>query len=385
MKQLTAIYNANLVLQTGVIPDAILLLQGDTIAAFGQAGSLDIPDQAKMIDAQGAYVGPGFVDIHAHGGNGFNTCFQPKEAAAFFLRHGVTTLLATPAYSFDFEKFLSAIRSVKKDIENIPNMRGMYMEGPYTNPNYGANSHINPWRGPIQQTQYEALVDEAGDLAIVWAIAPERDGLTPFLEYARKVNPQVRFAVGHSEATPAQIRNLGQYAPTLHTHITNATGRLPVPDGTRGVGPDEHCYMTPEIYAEMISDSCGIHVQPDLQKMVLHIKGADRVILISDSTTLNNPNPPQLAHVTDLNFDSNGGLAGSKLTMDQAFQNVIAATGCSVTQAFLMASTNPANALGFEDIGSIAVGKRADLVFLDLQYQLQKVMLHGELCEFDQE
>ena len=197
-------------------------------------------------------------------------------------------------------------------------MRGMYMEGPYTNPNYGANAHINPWRGPIKKEDYKQMVDEAGNLATVWAVAPEREGILPFMEYAKKINPKVKFAVGHSEATPSQIRELGEYMPLIHTHITNATGRPSVPAGTRGAGPDEHCFMTPQTYAEMISDSCGIHVQPDLQKMILHIKGTDRVILISDSTTLNNPNPPELAHVTDLNFDSTGGLAGSKLTLDQA-------------------------------------------------------------------
>lgn len=380
MKNCTAIYNANLVLDSGVLENSILLVEDDTIVAFGD---VQIPPDAQKIDAQGAYVGPGFVDIHVHGGNGFNTCFQPKEAASFFLRHGVTTLLATPAYSFDFEKFLSAIRNVKEHIKEIPNMRGMYMEGPYTNPNYGANSHCNPWRGPVLPEQYEALVDEAGDLAKVWTVAPERENLLPFMEYARKVNPNVKFSVGHSEATPAQIRALGAYMPTIHTHIANATGRPPVPAGTRGVGPDEHCYMTPEVYAEMISDSCGIHVQPDLQKMVLHIKGKNRVILISDSTTLNNPNPPQFAHVTDLNFDAAGGLAGSKLTLDQACYNVMNATGCSIADAFRMASTNPATSLGFEDIGSIAVGKKADLVFVDEQFHVQRVMLHGVVQEFE--
>ena len=380
MKQLTAICNAKLVLEQSIAENSILLIDGDTIVSFGD---VEIPKDAKIIDAQGAYVGPGFVDIHVHGGNGFNTCFQPKESADFFLRHGVTTLLATPAYSFDFEKFLSAIRCVRENIKNIPNMRGMYMEGPYTNPSYGANAHCNPWRGPVLEEQYKALVDEAGDLAMVWAVAPEREGLLPFLEYAKKANPNVKFAVGHSEATPAQIRALGEYAPTIHTHVTNATGRLPVPGGTRGVGPDEHCYMTPEIYAEMISDSCGIHVQPDLQKMILHIKGIDGVILISDSTTLNNPNPPEFAHVTDLNFDSNGGLAGSRLTLDQACRNVRTATGCSIADAFRMASTNPSAALGFDDIGSIAVGKKADLVFVDEQFHVQQVMLGGKLQDFN--
>lgn len=376
MKQITAIYNARLVLQTGIMDPGVLLIENDTIVAVGD---VTVPENAVRIDAKGAFVGPGFVDIHVHGGNGYNTCFQPKQAAEHFLRHGTTTLLATPAYSFDFDKFLSAIRNVKKTIRDIPNMRGMYMEGPYTNPGYGANAHCNPWRGPILPAHYRALVDEAGDLAKVWVIAPEREDLLPFLEYARKVNPNVKFAVGHSEATPAQIRALGAYCPTLHTHVTDATGRQPVAAGTRGVGPDEHCFMTPEIYAELISDSCGIHVCPDMQKLVLFCKGVDHVVLITDSTTLNNPNPAEFAHVTDLNFDSAGGLAGSKLTMDQACRNVMAATGCSMADAFKMASTNPAKALGFNDIGRIAPGKKADLIFVDKDFRIQQVMLRGKL------
>ena len=345
---------------------------------------MEIPEDALRIDGEGAYVGPGFVDIHVHGGNGFSTCFQTIEAAKHFLRHGTTTLLATPSYSLNYEKFLSAIRSVKEAIKDAPTVRGIYMEGPYTNPNYGANKHINPWRGPILPEQYRALVDEAGSLAKVWAIAPERDNLLPFLEYARKVNPKVKFAVGHSQATPAQIRALGKYRPTSHTHITNATGRLPVPAGTRGVGPDEHCFMEPEIYAEMISDSCGIHVCPDMQKLVLQIKGIHHTILITDSTTLDNPNPPAFSHVTDLNFDENGNLAGSRLTMDQACRNVMASTGCGIAEAFRMASVNPARALDMDEVGSVEVGKKADLVFVDDQFRVKKVMLRGELCSFEE-
>lgn len=380
---LTAIHNAQLVLENGILWDGVLLLQDDTILQFGKAREIPIPENAKRIDAGGAYVGPGFVDIHVHGGNGYSTCFDTAKAADFFLRHGTTSLLATPSYSMDFDKFLSAIRSIKASIKDAPTVRGMYLEGPYTNAKYGAYAYQNPWRGAMVQAQYQQLVDEAGELAKVWVIAPEREGLTPFLEYARKVNPNVKFAVGHSEATPAQIRALGKFRPALHTHITNATGRLPVSAGTRGYGPDEHCLKEPDIYAEMISDSCGIHVNPEMQQLVLHAKGVHRVILISDSTTHNNPNPEHLAHVTDLNFDTQGNIAGSKLTMDQACRNIMANTTCGIAQAFLMASTNPARALDMEDIGSIEVGKKADLVFVDDKFNVRQVMLRGEICEFD--
>lgn len=377
MKQLTAIYNARLVLQDRIVENGVLLIEGDTIVNLGTVDQVAIPETASKIDAKNAYVGPGFVDIHVHGGDGFSTCFDPKLAAEFFLQHGTTTMLATPAYSMDLDTMLSAIRSVKTSLQDAATIRGLYMEGPYTNPHYGANAHTHPWRHPIAEAQYRQLVDEAGKLAKVWVIAPEREGLLPFLKYARKVNPHVKFAVGHSEATPAQIRALGQYGPALHTHLTDATGRQPVTAGTRGCGPDEYCFVESEVYGEMISDSQGIHVSADMQKLILHCKGVHRTVLITDSTRLNNPNPPALSHVTDLNFSSTGELAGSKLTMDQALRNVMAHTGCSIVDAFLMASTNPARALEFDDIGSIEVGKKADLVLLDDAFQLQQVILRG--------
>jgi N-acetylglucosamine-6-phosphate deacetylase len=361
-----------------VLEGGVLLIEGDTIVNFGTVDEVFIPETASKIDAKNAYVGPGFVDIHVHGGNGFSTCFDPKQAAEFFLQHGTTTMLATPAYSMDLDTMLSAIRSVKASLHDAPTIRGLYMEGPYTNPKYGANANTHPWRHPIDEAQYRQLVDEAGELAKVWVIAPEREGLLPFLEYARKVNPNVKFAVGHSEATPSQIRALGQYGPALHTHVTDATGRQPVTAGTRGCGPDEYCFVEPEVYGEVISDSQGIHVCADMQKLILHCKGVHRTVLITDSTRLNNPNSPALSHVTDLNFSSIGELAGSKLTMDQALRNVMAHTGCSIVDAFLMASTNPARALEFDDIGSIQVGKKADLVFLDDAFRLQQVILRGE-------
>jgi len=379
-QDMTVIENAQLVLENGILWDGVLLLSGGRILAFGKRGALEIPKQANRIDAGGAYVGPGFVDIHVHGGGGFSTCFDPVEASEFFLRHGTTSLLATPSYGMPFEKFLRAIRTVKENLSSAKTVRGFYMEGPYMNPNYGSHAYENPWRGDILPEQYKALVDEAGILARVWAIAPERQGILPFLEYARKVNPDVVFAVGHSEATPAQIHSLRRYRPSLQTHSLNATGRTGGRGGIRGYGPDEYCMKEPDIYAELISDSAGIHVKPELQQLLLHNKGVRRTVLITDSTTHNNPNPEVFAHVTDLNFDPRGGLSGSKMTMDQACHNIMTHTNCGIAQAFLMASSNPARVIGLDhEIGTIEPGKRADLVFVDDKFHVKQVLLNGEL------
>lgn len=131
--------------------------------------------------------------------------------------------------------------------------------------------------------------------------------------------------------------------------------------------------------AELISDSQGIHVPADMQKFVMFVKGIDKVVLISDSNVNVGDPPPHLAHITDLQFDSLGGLSGSKLTLDAACRNVIKHTGCSVVDAFKMASRNPARAVGLNrEVGTVEVGKRADIVIVDDDFNVQKVMICGE-------
>lgn len=382
---LRAIVNANIVLENGILWDGVLLLENDTIKAFGKEGELEIPKDAKLINAKGAYVGPGFVDIHVHGGAGFATYIETEQAATHFLKHGATSILATPAYFMGYEEHMEAIKNVKAAMGKVKTLRGIYFEGPYTNPKYGCNADKNPWRAPIDMNVARTIVDAAGDLATVWAIAPEREGIKDFMEYARKVNPNVEFAIAHSEATPAEIRALGsRLRPRIETHSTNATGIVFKSGGIRGCGPDEYSFKDPELYTELISDSAAIHVHPDMQQLILHTKGVHRVILVTDSTTEEGvPSEKYGKNVDDLNFDHNGDLAGSKMTMDQACRNIMTHTNCGIAQAFLMASTNPAMAVGlYDERGSIEVGKKADLVFVDDRFNVKKVMLGGKICNF---
>jgi len=377
-----AIINANVVLENGILWDGVILVSSDKIVSVKSKKDIEIPADAEIIDANGAYVGPGFIDIHVHGGGGHSICKEVEEAAAFFLEHGTTSIFATTDYHMDKETTITAIRAIKKAMDSgkAKSVKGIYAEGPYTNYKYGSHANTNPWRFGIHAEDYEEIVNEAGDYVKVWSVAPEKEDLMPFLEYARKVNPNVIFALGHSDATPMEVRALGKYRPKILTHAMNATHRKPTYGGTRAYGPDEYCFTDKDMYAELISDSCGIHVHPEMQRLLLHTKGIDKVILITDSTVHNNPTPEHLKHVKDLNFDPNGGIAGSKLTMDLACRNIMTHTSCGIAQAFAMASLNPAKALGMdEEIGSIAVGKTADLVFGDDKFNIQKVMLQGEL------
>ena len=380
---ITVIRNAQVVLENGIIWDGIIVIENGRILQAGSREEITVPADAQCIDAGGAYVGPGFVDLHVHGGGGYSTCFAPKEAAQHFLRHGETSILATTDYHMDLDTLLDAIHTIKAAMADAPTIKGIYMEGPYTNPNYGSHADLNPWHCGVEEDSYKAMVDAGGKDIKVWTVGPERPDLLPFLEYARQVNPDVVIAVGHSQATPTEIRKLGKYRPTLMTHTFNATGRLPVYGGTRAYGPDEYCLKEPDMYAELISDSRGIHVHPEMQQLLLHAKGIHRTVLVTDSTVHNNPTPAEYAHVKDLNFDHNGGIAGSKMTMDLACRNIMTNTNCGIAQAFQMASLNPARAIGMDrEIGSIEAGKIADLVFVDDKFNVQQVMLSGKLCQF---
>ena len=373
---MVAIKNARVVLDSSILEDAVILIDDGRIVSVG---TTDIPSGSQIIDAEGLYVGPGFVDIHVHGGGGYMFYSEPTLAAKHFLDHGETTVLATLYYDLSKEELTDSVKRVKKAMKDTRSIKGIYMEGPYMNPKYGAFPEKNKWRGEIKEELYKELVDEASDVAKVWAIAPEREGIEDFLKYVKKSNSQAMISVGHSEATPAQVKALKKYGIGLQTHCMNATGRPPCMAGTRSCGPDEACLMDKDMYAEIICDSKGIHLPPDLIEFVLAVKGIDKVVLISDSF-VGEASPKEMEHITDLSFDSNGLLSGSKLTLDVACKNLIKHTGCSIPDAFLAASRNPARVIGLDgEIGSIEAGKKADLVFVDDDFTVKKVMVEGQL------
>ncbi len=379
------ITNANVVLENGIIFDGFIKLEDDRIVETGKMTALKDIEGIEIIDAEGLYVGPGFVDIHIHGFEGKSTYIECKEAAKRLLAHGTTSFLATPYYCMNFEETMEAIKSTKAAMKETAAIKGINFEGPYINVKFGSFAHKNPWRGPILREEFTQMVDEAGETAKIWSIAPEREGILEFAEYARKVSPDVVFSVGHSEATPMQIRAMGKYAPKLQTHSMCATGQSTVWRGTRSMGPDEYCFKESDVYCELISDSLGAHVSSEMQQLLLHNKGINRIVLISDSTFHEEEYsaPKGLEEATDLNFDDRSDLAGSRLTMSQACKNIMTHTNCGIAQAFVMASLNPAKVIGLDDeIGSIFPGKTADLVFVDGRFNVNRVMLSGEVCNF---
>ena len=378
---MTAIINATLVMKDHLITDGVLLYEDGKIVDFGEKRTLPVPEGCEIIDAEGKFVGPGLVDMHNHAGGGYWFYDEPIEAAQFNLKHGTTSVLATLYFNMNAQQLVEQAKCVQAAMKTPEggNIAGFYMECPYMNPKFGADRENNPWKGPINKEEYQPIIDQVGTDAKVWVLAPERENILQFVLDARENNPTVKFAVGHSEASPQQIEALIPYGLCVGTHHTNATGDLPKYPECRGVCVDETVNYNNAIYAEMICDSRGIHVDPYMQRLIRKIKGEDKLVLISDSCVFDGPIPEGYEGVTDLCFDFEGEIAGFKLTLEVACRNMMKHTGASIVDVFRYASTNPSNAVGFTDRGLIAKGRRADLIFVDNWMNVNKVILGGKV------
>jgi len=380
-----AIKNATLVMRDHFIPNAVLFVENGKIASFGEMRKTPIPDGCKIVDANGLYVGPGFVDIHTHSDGKVFFQDEPEKASLHHLKHGTTSLYPALYFSMDTKAYVNAIRTLREAMKKpeCKNIAGLYMEGPYLNPKFGCDKESNPWTDAVNSEKYAPIIEEACDLARVWALAPERENIVEFVQAVKEKNPSAVFAVAHSEAAPQQIDALIPYGLKIGTHHTNATGDRPMYPECRGVCVDEAVNYNREIYAELICDSRGIHVDPYMLRLVRRIKGDDRIILISDAYACDGPIPEGYDDVDDINFDHTGEIAGSKMTLDIACRNMIKHTGASLVDVFKFASYNPAQATGLFDRGEIAVGRRADLVFVDHNMKVYNVMFQGEFVNED--
>lgn len=378
-----AITNTTLILHNHYLPDAVVLLESGQIQAIGRKKDLLIPDDADVLDAQGLFTGPGLLDIHTHAGGRHFFHEDPLPAAAHLLRHGVTGILPALYFTLTQAGYLAAIAKIRAAIAADPdsNILGLYMEGPYLNPAFGADRTHNAWAGPIRRADYLEIIRQAADLAPVWAVAPERDGILDFVRDVKELAPRAVFAVAHSKAAPDQIEALIPWGLHLATHHTNATGDLPKYPECRGVCVDETVNYNDEIYAELICDANGIHVDPYMLRLVEKIKGKDKLILISDAFVIDGPVPPGYEGVTDINFDFEGEIAGSKITLDEACRNMMVHTGCSLVDVFRYASTNPARLLGWKDRGSLQPGCVADVILVDHWMQVHHVIKNGKLID----
>lgn len=384
-----AIVNCKLVFPDGIREGNLLMEDGKIIAA----GEVTVPEGAEILDAQGAYAGPGLVDIHCHGyaqaGEKpvfFSTMEDPAAVAAHHLRHGTTSLTPTMGYSATREAFLEGIRLTREAMkEENSSIVGLHFEGPYINPKYGSHSD-KAWRFSVEAAR--EILDAAGEDLRHVTYAPEMPGAVQLEDMLRERG--IVADLGHTEMDPESAERAAAKGARIITHLFDAMGCCRGAYWQGGVSQDAAPIVAlaiPGFYYELICDSRGIHVPPYCAKLALRTAGEDHIILITDCVTRVSHNPADYPpedkrSAPDLNFNEVGGLSGSRMVLSGACRNFIRYAGGDIRTAFKCAATNPAKALGLDEkIGSILPGRDANILLVDEAFNVKKVIFRGtEVC-----
>ncbi len=361
-----------------------VLIEDGVIRAI--AAHMDAPADATVIDARAHIVLPGFIDIHAHGAMGADTMDATPEAlqtmARFFAAHGVTGFLPT-TMTAQREKIEAAIENVRQAMispsaPDTAHILGAHVEGPFINPKQCGAQPIEFMR-TADPREYSPWF-ERGVVKLI-TIAPEVDGAIHLIEDARRFG--VAVAVGHTDATYAQAQAAFAAGANQATHTFNAMRGL----HHREPGALGAVMANDAVYAQLICDN--VHVHPAAMNVLYKCKGADRVAVITDAMEATGLGDGAFALGAQrvlvqggIARLENGALAGSTLTMDAAFRNIIAATGCSPAEASRMCSASPARAVGLDyRKGRIAPGYDADIAILDATLRVVKTIVGGQYAE----
>ncbi len=361
----------------GVLADAWVQVNDGRITQVGPSRpAVDAP----VVDLAGAWLLPGFVDLHMHGGGGHSVAdsFEAMaEAVAFHRGHGTTSTLVSLMTAPE-EALIDQLRWAAQLVERGPNRRGhvlgSHLEGPFLSTRRCGAQNEAHMLAP-DPLLLERLRAAAGQTLRMVTIAPELSGALPLIETLSAAG--VTVAMGHSDATYEETLAGVRAGATHATHLFNAMRPLHHREpGLVGAA------LETGITCELIND--GRHLHPAIVGLVFELTSSP--VLVTDAIDATGVGDGhfelggQEVHVHDgeARLATTGSLAGSTLTMDQAVRLGVKVSGLSVEQASAAASANPARVLGLDnEIGSIAPGKRADLVVLDDELELTGVMAGG--------
>ena len=328
----------------------------------------------------GPYLAPGYVDLHVHGWGGHDA-MRGRAAldgmARALLRRGVTSFLPTAvsAPPAELERFADDVRSWLSDApDDGAQPLGFNLEGPFlAESRRGAHdaAHLQV-PAAVPRARLEPLLDRLS----VLTLAPELPGSIDLIGWLRRHG--VAVSLGHSAATVDEARAGYRAGATSTTHLFNAMTGV----DHRSPGLAVAALLEDDAYVELIAD--GIHVHPATWPLITRLKPSSRLLLVSDALALAGTGEGR-GRIGGLEVEVVGTrvtllgtstLAGSVIALDTAVRN-LARAGVSLPAAVAAASRNALALLGIEDRGRIAVGQRADLVELDDDLCVRRVMRAG--------
>lgn len=336
----------------------------------------------QIIDANKNYIVPGLIDSHIHGfkGHGTDVCTTEGilQMSLDLAEYGVTSFNPT-MYPDDESEMLKKIKAIVAAMghETGAHIMGIHLEGPF----------ISGEKLGVQRPETVKLPDidlmqrlwDASEGHIVnMTVAPELKGMRELALWC--IERGIVLQAGH---TNAEYRNMieGIQAGIMHsTHLFNAMRQMHHRDpGTVGA-----VLIHPEMSCEIIGD--GIHVHPDLFKLLVRDKTANQIVLITDALTPTEQNENNLwANGEEVVFEGgcfhrkiDGVIAGSALTMIKGVKNLVS-FGLSLTDAIRCATANPARVMGYTHKGMISPGYDSDIILFDKDFSITRVIISGRV------
>lgn len=377
---ITKIKNGKLLLPEGVAEKFLYIKDGKILCVTDKELTCE-----KEIDAGGCYVSPGFIDIHVHGGGGYEfadaTKTAVRAAANIHAAHGTTTLYPTIS-AFDYAKTVKALDALEKckaDKDILPCIYGCHLEGPYFSPKQSGAQDCECIRTPDRQ-EYEKLFRIYGNLISRWSYAPELEHSGEFLDFLMKHN--IVPSAGHTDAEYEDVKRAYQKGMKLITHLYSCTSAITRKNGFRILGVIETAYLYDDIDVETIADGC--HLPPELLRLVYKIKGEEHMCLVTDAirhagvdapegTFCQNGNMPYIIEDGVAKLADRSAFAGSIATADVLIKTCVEKAEIPLVSAVKMMTEVPARIMGLNQKGKLCEGFDADIVIFDDNIQVKKV------------
>ena len=382
----TKIIHADLVLPNRILADGVCCFSDGVI---DYVGAYDDCPADEVIDGSGCSLLPGFIDLHCHGGMGFDftdaSVEEMRKIADFHLKHGTTTLVATTMTATWDELYAALDRLGELFASELPTpIHGVHMEGPWCNPAQCGAMDISCMDTP-NPAHLRALVKKYPFIERVGA-APELENGLAFGKVGKELGLVV--SANHTDADFSKIIEAADNGYTVMTHLYSGMRGTERRNLYRVAGAVEGGLYDDRLAVELIAD--GKHLPPELLKMVCKFKGTDRVCLITDATrgaglsegteTRIRKNVPGTEIVIDdgvAKLIDMTSFAGSIATADRLLWVIHKDAGMDLIEASKMMSAVPARVMGYADRGTIEVGKRADLVLVNADMSIKQVIFEG--------
>jgi N-acetylglucosamine-6-phosphate deacetylase len=384
------IVNGKILTPYRIINNGTVLITGDTITAVCE-GNMDAPD-ARVIDAEGKYIAPGFIDIHVHGGGGCDFMDGSKEGfltiAKTHARYGTTAMVPTTltAEKADLLDTLDIYEQANAENTEGAQFLGIHLEGPYFAMSQRGAQDPRYIRNP-NPAEYKEVLAHSKHIKR-WSAAPELEGAIEFGKYLRSKG--VLAAVAHTDAIYEEVIVAFENGYTLATHLYSAMSGVTRRNAFRYAGVIESAFLIDEMDVEIIAD--GVHLPAPLLKLVYKIKGADRIALITDAmrgagmpegdSVLGNLKTGLKVIIEDgvAKLPDRTAFAGSVATTDRLVRNMVNMAGVSLLDAVKMMTATPAKIMNVSDKkGSLVAGKDADILIFDENINIEMTMVKGRI------